>query len=88
MPNPLRCVFALLDRSNFLVILVGGIKYTVWGCLAASLSTQFIDVYALSYLTAGLAYLPAGSGGILAAFLTGKLLDRDYRIQLVNMTYP
>ncbi|KAI4106603.1 MAG: hypothetical protein L6R37_002104 [Teloschistes peruensis] len=58
---------------------VGGVFYTVFGCLAASLSTTFVELYDLNYLEAGPAYLPAGLGGILAAYATGKLLNVDYQ---------
>lgn len=37
-----------------------------------------IRLYSLNYLTGGLIYLPCGIGGVLAAYTTGKLLDRDY----------
>lgn len=77
-PNPLTCLIALWQRASFLVILVGGIQYTVYGCLAASFSTLMIRLYSLNYLTGGLIYLPCGVGGVLAAYTTGKLLDRDY----------
>lgn len=77
-PNPLNCLTTLLQRASFLVSLVGGIQYTVYGCLAASFSTLMIRLYDLNYLTGGLIYLPCGIGGVLAAYSTGKLLDRDY----------
>ena len=77
-PNPLTCLITLWQRASFLVILVGGIQYTVYGCLAASFSTLMIRLYSLNYLTGGLIYLPCGVGGVLAAYTTGKLLDRDY----------
>ncbi len=77
-PNPLTCLITLWQRASFLVILVGGIQYTVYGCLAASFSTLMIRMYSLNYLTGGLIYLPCGIGGVLAAYTTGKLLDRDY----------
>lgn len=70
-PNPLACVPVMLYRSSALVMVVGGIFYTVFSCLAASLSTLCIDLYGLNYLNAGLVYLPAGVGGILAAYSTG-----------------
>ena len=79
IPNPLSCLVALANRSNFTVIVVGGLQYMIFGCLAASLSAQMIAIYSLNYLTAGLVYLPSGIGGILAAYLTGKLLDYEYR---------
>jgi multidrug resistance protein len=77
-PNPLSCVAALFQKGTFLVLLSGGITYTVFSCLATSLSSQMIHLYNLDYLTAGLVYLPSGIGGILAAYTTGKVLDRDY----------
>ena len=79
-PNPLSCLKTLFQKGTFIVLVVGGIQYTMFGCLAASLSTQTIRLYSLSYLTAGLVYLPSGIGGIMAAYLTGKLIDRDFRI--------
>ncbi|KAH0844848.1 Quinidine resistance protein 1 [Fonsecaea pedrosoi] len=79
MPNPLHCLKLLLDRASFLVILIGGMQYTVYGCIATSLSTLVIRTHGLNYLKGGLTYLPLGVGGILAALLTGRVLDRDYR---------
>ena len=87
-PNPSTCLIALFDRSNSIVIVAGGLQYTVFGCLAASLSTQMIGIYSLNYLTAGLVYLPPGIGGILAAFSTGKLLDYEYRITARKYNLP
>ncbi|KAL8857268.1 MAG: hypothetical protein Q9178_006194 [Gyalolechia marmorata] len=82
-PNPLAGLSIILDKKSALTMLFGGMFYTVHSCLAASLSTICIDLYGLSYLEAGLVYLPAGIGGILAAYSTeafpGRLLDHDYQ---------
>ena len=78
IPNPISCLLALKDRANILVILVGGMQYANFGCLAASSSTQMIEIYSLGYLEAGLVYLPSGVGGIIAAYFTGRLMDREY----------
>ena len=77
-PNPLNCLITLWQRASFLVILVRGVQYTVYGCLAAPLSTLMIRLYSLNYLTGGLIYLPCGVGGVISAYTTGRLLDRDY----------
>ncbi|KAI9760344.1 MAG: hypothetical protein M4579_001748 [Chaenotheca gracillima] len=87
-PNPLTCIVALFQKGTFIILLVGGIQYTVYGCLAASLSTQMIDIYHLTYLTGGLAYLPCGLGGMIAAYSTGKLLDYDYRVYARRHHFP
>ena len=87
-PNPLSCLLALLNRANFSVILFGGLQYMIFGCLAASLSAQMIEIYSLTYLTAGLVYLPAGIGGMISAYFTGKLLDYEYRLVAVRHGLP
>jgi hypothetical protein len=56
--------------------------------LAASLSAQVIHIYSLNYLIAGLTYLPAGIGGMFAAYFTGKLLDYEYRITAERQGIP
>jgi multidrug resistance protein len=86
--SPINSLTTLLDRANFIVILVGGITYTIYGCLAASLSAQVIHIYSLNYLIAGLTYLPAGIGGMFAAYFTGKLLDYEYRITAERQGIP
>lgn len=79
-PNPLTCLVTLSQKGTFLLVLAGSITYTVFSCLATSLSTQIIRLYHLNYLTAGLVYLPSGAGGIVAACTVGRILDRDYHI--------
>lgn len=49
-------------------MVTGGIFYTVSSHLAASLPRICIDLYDLNYVEPGLIYLPAGIGGILAAY--------------------
>ncbi|KAL8895646.1 MAG: hypothetical protein Q9192_003518 [Flavoplaca navasiana] len=71
-PNPLTGLTIVLDKRSGLTMVIGGTFYTGFSCLAASLSTICIDLYDLSYLEAGLVYLPAGIGGIVAAYSTGK----------------
>lgn len=46
----------------------------------ASLSTTLVDVYSLNELQTGLVYLPYGVSCLISTFLSGKLIDRDYRI--------
>jgi multidrug resistance protein len=77
-PNPLSCLVALWQKASFIVIAVGGIEYTIFSCLGASLSAQMIQIYSLNYLTGGLVYLPSGCGGLIAAYGAGRLLDHDY----------
>ena len=47
-----------------------------------------IHLYSLNYLTAGLLYLPSGIGGIVAAYLNGRLLNYDYRVTAREYRLP
>ena len=76
------------ESSHFIVILAGGITYTIYTCLAASLSAAVIAEYNMNYLTAGLIYLPNGVGGILSSYASGKLLDHDYKVPARRLGLP
>ncbi|KAK6843709.1 major facilitator superfamily transporter [Apiospora arundinis] len=78
-PNPLACLLLLRHRRTAIVVGCFGIHYTIYSCLQASLSTLFTDIYHVSGLVSGLTYLPFGVACAVAAFGTGKVLDRDYR---------
>jgi len=49
-------------------------------CVQVSLSSIFIPTYNLNFLEAGLIYIPFGIGAVLATVISGRVLDRDYRI--------
>ena len=74
-PNPFACLRILGNRESLIVILLYSITYAVKMALQASLGVQCVEIYQLSYLDAGLIYLPAGVAGAVAAFLTGSLVQ-------------
>ena len=88
LPNPFSCLITLFRRCTFIVILVGSLQSSLFNSIAASLSSQMIHIYSLTHLTAGLSYLPSGLGGAIAAYFTGKLLDRDYRMTSKSHLQP
>ena len=71
IPNPFTCVLTLFDKGNLTVILIGSTTYMVKMTLQTSLATECTEIYDLTYLQAGLTYLPSGIGGALASFMTG-----------------
>lgn len=79
IPNPITCLKLLFHRSTALIVLVNGIFYMAYGCIQASMSSLFIRLYALNQLEAGLIYLPFGAGCALASFLSGHIMNWDYR---------
>jgi multidrug resistance protein len=86
--GPFKSLSALRNQANFIVILAGGITYTVYTCLAASLSAAVIAEYEMNYLMAGLTYLPNGIGVILSSYASGKLLDHDYKVTARRLGFP
>ncbi|KAB5582349.1 major facilitator superfamily domain-containing protein [Coniochaeta sp. 2T2.1] len=85
-PNPFACLRILGNKESLIVILLYSITYAVKMALQASLGVQCVEIYQLDYLTAGLIYLPAGVSGAVAAFLTGKYLDRTYRRSVAKLS--
>jgi hypothetical protein len=58
-------------------MLVHGTFYMTYGCIQASLSSLFIEIYHVSGVQAGLIYLPAGIGCLLAPYFTGTFASHD-----------
>ena len=80
IPNPMKSLLILTRKDNLCLVVAGAITYTIYCCLNASLSSLFIDIYELNQLQAGLIYLPFGIGCTLSTLMSGKIIDRDYRI--------
>jgi len=55
-----------------MVILVISIFYATYSCVAASLSSVFVEIYHLNELDAGLIYLPFGIACATTAYMTGN----------------
>ncbi|KAH0559296.1 hypothetical protein GP486_004188 [Trichoglossum hirsutum] len=80
VPNPMASLRVLFDRNTASTIFIGSAFYMLSMSLAASLSVLLINLYGLNELETGFAYLPSGIGGLVGSQISGKLLDRDYRI--------
>lgn len=83
-PNPLNSLNVLSEKDTLLIVLVNGIFYMTYGCIQASLSSLFINIYGFRELEAGLIYLPFGLGCLIASFITGTQLFCIYQI-LTNL---
>lgn len=91
MPRPPRKAFqnpfVLFTYPDVITILVlNGVIYAVFYGVTASLSSLFKTDYPfLSETDIGLCFLSVGSGMVVGSSITGKLLDRDYRITRANV---
>lgn len=79
-PNPLKSLYTLSEKDTMLIVLVNGIFYMTYGCIQASLSSLFIDIYGFEELEAGLIYLPFGFGCLIASFISGTQLFYIYQV--------
>jgi MFS family permease len=78
-PNPINALRVVFEKEMALLLLYNTLIYLVFILIAATVSTEFADIYHLSDLQIGLCYLPYGLGCCLAAVLQGYILDYNYR---------
>jgi len=79
IPNPFACLPMLLYKNNLHLVVFGAVTYSVKMTLLASLRSQCPRIYGLTYLQAGLVFVPSGLAGACASKLQGYLIDRHYK---------
>ncbi|KAI7777973.1 chloramphenicol resistance protein [Diaporthe eres] len=80
VPNPLIALKILFKKDVALLMYANGVFYMNYQCTQSSLSSLFMTTYGLNALQAGLCYLPYGIACTAGTFVTGMVIDRDYRI--------
>jgi MFS family permease len=79
----LSCIVAplkfLFEKDVFITLFFGSIVYTVWSMVTSSTTSLFQSRFHLNDLQIGLAFLPNGAGCVTGSYLTGYLMDHDYR---------
>ncbi|KAF3939011.1 hypothetical protein ABW19_dt0205565 [Dactylella cylindrospora] len=80
VPNPLRSVVIIWNKDVAIILFVAGVYYAAWYAVTASIPQLFKEIYGYNELQIGLCYISMGTGGIISSILTGKLIDRDFRI--------
>jgi predicted MFS family arabinose efflux permease len=71
VPNPLASLRLLWAKDTALITSIFGIHYMNFSCLQASLSSILLNIYRISELKTGLAYLPFGIGSCIGSYLSG-----------------
>ncbi|KAL4070587.1 major facilitator superfamily domain-containing protein [Scleroderma citrinum] len=81
-PTPFRNPLRILTYLDVLILLLfNAVQYAIYYAFIATISTQFQSTYPyLNNTEIGLCYLPSGSATIIGGYVTGKILDRDYKI--------
>ncbi|KAI1322241.1 MFS general substrate transporter [Xylariaceae sp. FL0255] len=78
-PNPLACLPILRNTQSAIVIVMYAITYAAKMTLQTSLGAQAVSIYQLSYLNAGLVYLPSGVAGGIGSYSAGRFMDYNYK---------
>ncbi|RDW61323.1 hypothetical protein BP5796_11215 [Coleophoma crateriformis] len=74
--SPMRFLF---EKDVFVSLFFGSIVYTVWSMVTSTTTDLFQTRFHLNNLMIGLAFLPNGAGCVAGSYLTGYLMDYDYR---------
>ena len=88
VPNPLSTLIIAADKEPALILFVGGLIVALFYAVNVGIPSQFADIYGYNELELGLVYLPFGAGGVISAFTTGKMMDRNYRRHAKRNGYP
>lgn len=78
-PNPLGTLAIAFDKEMSQVLLIAAVIYVNFILVAATLSTQFAEIYNFGELEIGLCFLPYGLGCCLTVVLQGYVVDWNYR---------
>lgn len=69
----------LLEKDVAATLLFGAVVYAAWSMVTTSTTSIFLFQYHYTESIVGLMFLPNGAGCVLGSFITGKLMDRDYK---------
>jgi MFS family permease len=73
---PLKFLF---EKDVFITLFFGAIVYSVWSMVTSSTTALFQGPFNLNDLQVGLIFLPNGAGCVAGSYLTGYLMDYDYK---------
>ena len=76
--NPLSCIQIICHRDTSLVLWMSASFYTVWYTVQASIPSIYAS-YGFNELCIGLSFLPGGLGVIIGGWVTGRIMDLNYR---------
>ena len=78
-PNPLNTIHIVLEKDVGIMLFYNGLIYCAFYDLNSSTPSLFKEIYGFNDLQIGLSYIPFGVGSMAASFISGKLMDLNYR---------
>lgn len=80
LTSPLASIRIIFYRDTSLIIWVSSSFYALWYCIQASIPITFKSPpYLFDDLDVGLAYLPGSIGVVISMYVTGKVMDYNYK---------
>ncbi|KAJ4383124.1 hypothetical protein N0V85_008489 [Neurospora sp. IMI 360204] len=70
----------MAEKDVIVTLFFGAIVYTVWSMVTSSTTALFQPRFGLGNLQTGLIFIPNGVGCICGSLLSGKIMNRDYKI--------
>lgn len=69
----------LLEKDVFVTLLFGSVVYAFWSMVTTSTTSIFLFNYHYKEAIVGLMFLPNGLGCVLGSYVTGHIMDYDFR---------
>ncbi|KAJ5290773.1 hypothetical protein N7478_000024 [Penicillium angulare] len=78
-PNPLEPLAVVFHANSIIILVVTGVIMGGNMTVLSSITEVYSAQYGLDELEIGLCYITLGTGSIVASFITGRLLDWNYK---------
>ena len=88
IPNPLSTLVIIKDKESALILFCSGFLVACLYAVNTGLPSQFSKIYHFNEIKIGLAFIPFGSGGLVSAFTTGRLIDRSWHRHASRAGFP
>jgi len=79
VPNPISTLVIIADIEGGLVLFCTGLVVACLYAVNTGIPSQFGGIYNFNNLKLSLVFIPFGSGSVISAFTTGKMMDRNYK---------
>lgn len=79
LPNPFKSIRLIFYADTFLTLWLAASPYALWFSVQTSITPIFAGEYNFNPLQVGACFLAGGAGIIVGGFVTGRLMDRNYR---------
>ncbi|KAJ9137469.1 Quinidine resistance protein 2 [Pleurostoma richardsiae] len=86
--NPFTALILLFEKELGLLLAYSAIVFAGFYAIATTMPSQFSRLYGFDDLKVGLMYLPMAGGSVVAAFIIGPSINRNYRRHARRLGLP